>query len=265
MIKNLVISAGFLLLCLLWQNTVAQVSTKKGYRAIDLIHKGHIRGKVTYSGPAIELPTIEITKDEKTCDSKPRKLKAIDIGGDGALKNSVVYIMDIKRGKSFSPMTGPPVLEQNNCAYHPHVQVVPERTTLKILNEDNLWHNVHAYLFPYETQFVLYPSSLPAGGMTLFNVAMLQFVKKIFRDLPEKGIVKFTCDAGHTWMTAYIVIAEHPYFVKVDDHGRFELKDIPVGTYDIAVWHEYFGTQTKEVHIFDNTYTTVDFKYKQGD
>ncbi|MFQ5706361.1 MAG: carboxypeptidase regulatory-like domain-containing protein [bacterium] len=266
MIKRMVISLGLAIFCfffLFGQSTFAQVS-KKGYRSIELLHKGHIRGKVRYTGPAMELPEIEITKDPNVCGSQPRKLKAIDISGDGALRNAVVYIADITRGKPFSPVAGPPVLEQKGCAYYPHVQVVPGRSTLKIVNEDKLWHNVHAYLFPYDTQFVLYPSSLPGGGRTLFNAAMLKFVKKIFRDLPEKGIVKFMCDAGHTWMTAYIVLAEHPYFAKVDQDGRFELKDVPVGTYELAVWHEYFGTKTKDIEIFDNTYTRVDFVYKQG-
>ncbi len=233
-----------------------------GYKAVELTHKGHIHGSVRYVGPAIELPTVEITKDENICGREPRKLKAIDLAANGYLRNAVVYISDIRRGKPFAPMAGPATLEQERCAYHPHVQVVPMRSTLKILNKDQLWHNVHAYHFPYETQFVLYPNSLPAGGRTLFNVAMLKFVKQVVRDLTEPGIVKFTCDAGHTWMTAYVVVAENPYFVKVDDNGRFELKDVPIGHYELGVWHEYFGTQKQEIQVFENTYTTVNFTFK---
>lgn len=263
MCKKRMFSAGVVTLCLLSQTVFAQVSTTKGYRSVELLHRGHIRGKVTYTGAAIELPSIEITKDERVCGSEPRKLKAIDIGIDGALRNAVVYLTDIKRGKPFAPVAGPAVVEQRGCAYHPHVQVVPERSTLKILNEDKIWHNVHAYLFPYDTQFVLYPSSLPARGKTLFNVAMIKAVRKIVRNLPEKGIVKFACDAGHSWMTAYIVVAEHPYFAKVDERGGFELKDVPIGTYEIAVWHEYFGTQTKEVQVSGNIYNRVNFVFNQ--
>ena len=261
MYKKVVILSTLLSgLCPFWTQGFPQTKDK-GYRSVELVHKGHIRGEVTYSGPAIELPSLTITKDQNVCGSEPRPLKAIDVGSNGALRNAVVYITDIKRGKPFAPVTGPAILDQKGCAYHPHVQVVPERSTLKILNEDNIWHNVHAYLFPYDTQFVLYPNSLPAGGKTLFNRAMINVVKKIVRNLPESGIIKFACDAGHSWMTAYIIVAEHPYFVKVDERGHFEIKDVPVGTYEIAVWHEYFGTQVKEVQVSPNIYQRVNFEY----
>ncbi|MFQ5674355.1 MAG: carboxypeptidase regulatory-like domain-containing protein [bacterium] len=259
--KFVALTTVFLGLCLSGIDGFPQAK-EKGYRSVELVHKGHIRGQVTYTGPAIELPSISITKDENVCGSEPRPLKAIDVGNNGALRNAVVYISDIKSGKPFAPVSGPAVLDQKGCAYHPHVQVVPERATLKILNEDNTWHNVHAYLFPYDTQFVLYPNSLPARGKTLFNKAMIKVVKQIVRNLPESGIIKFVCDAGHSWMTAYVVVAEHPYFVKVDEQGRFELKDVPVGTYKIAVWHEYFGTQIQEIKVSPNIYQRVNFVYK---
>lgn len=39
-------------------------------------------------------------------------------------------------------------------------------------------------------------------------------------------------------MSAYVVVVEHPYYAGTDAAGRFELTDIPPGTYTLKLWHE---------------------------
>ena len=43
--------------------------------------------------------------------------------------------------------------------------------------------------------------------------------------------------------------ADHPYFAVTKEDGKFELKDLPPGTYTIEAWHEKLGTQTASVTI----------------
>jgi hypothetical protein len=52
------------------------------------------------------------------------------------------------------------------------------------------------------------------------------------------GILMATCDAGHPWMSAYIVVAEHPYYAVTDAGGKFTLNDVPPGSYTVVMWHE---------------------------
>lgn len=44
------------------------------------------------------------------------------------------------------------------------------------------------------------------------------------------------------WMSPTIILpCEHPYCTVTDEEGRFTLSDVPVGNWEIAVWHERCG------------------------
>ena len=63
--------------------------------------------------------------------------------------------------------------------------------------------------------------------------------------LSKAGVVALTCEAGHPWMTAYILVADHPYTAVTGDEGRFTIDGVPAGTYRIRMWHE--GIRLKQV------------------
>ena len=44
--------------------------------------------------------------------------------------------------------------------------------------------------------------------------------------------------------------------------GRFELKNLPAGTYTIEAWHERLGTQTQQVTIGEKETKDVSFTFK---
>ena len=56
--------------------------------------------------------------------------------------------------------------------------------------------------------------------------------------LTEPGIVYLSCEAGHPWMSAYILVADHAYVAVTDGAGEFLIDNVPPGTYDIKMWHE---------------------------
>ena len=60
-------------------------------------------------------------------------------------------------------------------------------------------------------------------------------------------MVPFKCDV-HGWMNAYAGVLDHPYFAVTTSGGRFELKNLPAGTYTIEAWHERLGVQIAEDH-----------------
>ena len=66
------------------------------------------------------------------------------------------------------------------------------------------------------------------------------------RSLRRPGFYFVQCDAGHPWMSAYIWIVEHPYYVKTDAKGNFELTDVPPGTYTLKFWHEGWEAEPVE-------------------
>ena len=236
-------------------------ATESTYRATKLINKGWIKGRVTHTKPSFEIPLLEVNRDASTCGQNPRKIQAVEIGPDGGLHNAVVYLKEISAGKDFVLSANPPVLRQNHCDFEPHVQLVPPRSSIKITNEDQILHSVHAFWFPMETKFVLYPDSVTYPAKTLFNIAMVAQRKESFQQLGAAGIVKFICEAGHYWMTAYVIVTPHPYYALVDSQGNYTLEDVPPGKYTLVSWHEYFGTKEHPVEVKQNQPVQVNFAY----
>ena len=67
------------------------------------------------------------------------------------------------------------------------------------------------------------------------------------------GLVEVRCDAGHTWMSSWIKVFDHPYFAVTGRDGSFEIKDVADGTYAVKVWHEKLGEKTGSVTVADGS------------
>ena len=74
-------------------------------------------------------------------------------------------------------------------------------------------------------------------------------------------MVRFKCDV-HGWMSAYAGVLDHPYFAVTEPGGRFELKQLPPGTYTIEAWHEKLGTQTQRITLAEKESEDVSFTFK---
>ncbi len=48
---------------------------------------------------------------------------------------------------------------------------------------------------------------------------------------------------------AFCIVKDHPYIAITDQKGRFEIKNLPVGTHQFIVWHETVGYIAKNVII----------------
>jgi len=234
------------------------------YRVVKLFNTGWIKGRVTHSQVNLDIPKLEVNRDASICGSEPRVIQAVDLSPEGGLRNAVVYLKDISAGKDFTLSAEPPVLRQSHCNFEPHLQIVPPMSSIKITNEDKILHGVHAFQFPLDTKFVLYPHSVTYPARTLFNIAMVAQRTESFQQLGAPGIVKFICEAGHYWMTAYAVVAPHPYYVKVGSDGAFEMTDVPPGKYILVSWHELFGTKEQKIEVKENQPAVVNFTYSEA-
>jgi hypothetical protein len=215
---------SFILFALSASTILAQTT----YRKIEVEHGGTITGTVKFVGPIPVDPPFIVTKNVEQCGrTKPFERLILDKGK--GIKNAVVYLEDVEAGKPF-PTTTTYTINQHHCEYVPHVQVVPMGAHLQIMNSDNILHNVHAY-------------DEDSGLRTVCNIA--QPIKGQCTPIKQtqlKGvdILLTTCDAGHPWMSGYVVMCSNPYYVVTDSHGKFALTDVPPGTYKIKMWHEGF-------------------------
>jgi len=65
------------------------------------------------------------------------------ISSSGALPNTVVFLKDITKGKSWDIQEDRQFLNQKTCRYEPHVLLVPANGTLRLKSSDPVLHTVH--------------------------------------------------------------------------------------------------------------------------
>jgi plastocyanin len=196
------------------------------YKEVDVSNGGTVRGVVRLVGNPSKARQLDITKDADYCGRRKASPR-LCVGRKNGVQHAVVSLEGIEQGKMFRPGIKP-VLDQRRCNYEPHVMVFPMGEQLEIVNSDPILHNVHAY-------------DEKAESRTIFNIAQpikgQRTLVKSTRML-KPGAVLTTCDAGHPWMSSYIVVAEHPYYAVTDADGNFTLENVPPGTYRIRMWHE---------------------------
>ena len=62
-------------------------------------------------------------------------------------------------------------------------------------------------------------------------------------------------------MSAFVVVADHPYHSVTDAYGAYEIRDLPAGRYAVHVWHEELGTLAEEVRIEAGGTAKADFTF----
>ncbi len=198
------------------------------YNASSVSNGGTISGVVKLEGEVPEKKMLEITKDQAICGATEKYDESVVVGEGNALKNTIVYLIDISQGKDFDKAVKLEI-DQKNCKFSPHVQIVPVGVRLTMLNNDKVNHNVHIFSSinkPVNKQQTKNRRKMPLAS-----------VKK------AEGPVSVKCDI-HGWMSAWIAYVPHPYFAVTNEKGEFSLEDVPAGTYKLGYWHEACGSNS---------------------
>ena len=87
-----------------------------------------------------------------------------------------------------------------------------------------------------------------AGAAQMFNRAIPVKGQTFTETFTEPGVVRLKCDV-HTWMTAWLFVADTPYAAVTDREGRFAFLSVPAGTYRLRTWHELFGEKSQPVTV----------------
>ena len=211
------------------------------YEAIDVRDGGTVLGVVRFVGHPPTRPRLVVDTHTEVCGGEEKFGEALLIDEDRGVKNVVVYLDGIRRGKSWE--AGQYTLDQEGCRFAPHVLLVPAGADLAVANNDDILHMIRA----------------DGRKNPPFNVGQPKFNRRFTKTLHHPEIIKVTCDI-HSWMSGYIVVQGHPYFTLTDAKGLFRLTDVPPGQYDLRFWHEVLGEKSGKVTVKPNEETTVDVR-----
>ncbi len=229
---------------------VAFAGSADAYKGGKVSGGGSIAGAIKFEGAVPKRKVLSVNKDKKVCAKKPITDDSLVVQ-DGGVVWAVVSLKGVKSGKQWAKDQKKAVVDQKGCVYLPRVVVMKSRTKLLVKNSDRILHNVHTH--PGKT------------GNPVANIAQPKFKKKLrmsTRYFKKPGVVKVTCDV-HDWMKGYIVVADNPYVGVTGPGGKFELRDVPAGSYTLEVWHEALGRKSMKVSVKGGAATAVNVTLKK--
>ncbi len=209
--------------------TVAVMATPQGGRA------GAIRGRVELRRAA---PALERRSSVADLAAPPGGRRLPD------RKTSVVYLESAPRGAFEQQEPGRAVMDQRHETFVPHVLAVTTGTTVEFPNSDRIYHNVFS---------LSKTRSFDLGRYAVGRSKSLRF------DRP--GIVRVFCDI-HSHMSAFILVFSHPFFGLTDTDGRYQLDNIPPGTYAVVAWNEGLASEPQTVSVLGGTTVELDFSLR---
>lgn len=215
------------------------------YTAEQIKQPARISGEVRYAGKASRPRKVSFSGgDAAYCRRFDIREERLLVGRGGGLKNVVLALQGIKRGKPVPEAI--PTLAEWHCTFEPHVLSITAGTKLLLHNRDPVLNTFHATARP--------------SGRTLFNVGMPRKDQKLRRRVKQPGVVQMKCDV-HPWEEAWVVAVDNPYHCVTDERGRFALEQVPPGSYTLVLWHEKLGPKQQRVKLGPGAHLKLKLDY----
>ncbi len=156
------------------------------------------------------------------------------------LGETVVYVE--KAAGTHAPATAN--MDQKGMKFIPQVLTVTAGDTVQFLNHDKVAHNVYS------------PDN---EGYNLGTFKPGETRSYTFK---SQGMYTQLCSV-HPEMLGFIFVGQNPYSAAVDPDGRFALKDVPPGTYQVAVWNSHLKAPPQSVTVAEGKTAKADFALRR--
>lgn len=190
---------------------------------------GDVSLRFVYDGAAPAPVPANVTKDLQFCGKHNLVDESLAVNRDNnGIANVILFIRD----------KNPPVhpsyakdanavidIDNANCRFKPHVVTLRTSQTLQVGNSDPVGHNSNFTTYRNPGQNIL----IPAQGKIKLNFPTV-----------ERLPAKVSCNI-HPWMSAWLVIQDHPYMAASDKDGKITLKNVPTGQWTFQAWQEKAG------------------------
>ena len=226
------------------------------YESVPVTDGGTLQGKVTFKGTPPPPKVFELSRfpDKIFCggfsnEKGYRLLREVIAGQDGGLKDVVVLIEGVQKGKPFTFESAK--MEANICQFLPFVSVVSDKRQITVANRDPVSHDIQGYAYDMSgVDIVLHRAALEKQGTT--DVVNL-----------TKGRKVFTMQCGrHPYMHSWGYAIDNPYHAVTNLDGMFTIGDLPAGTYKVKAWHPILGSQERNVTVTASGTALLEFTFE---
>jgi plastocyanin len=157
------------------------------------------------------------------------------------LETAVVWLTPVN-GTAPKPAAIKAEIGMLSRTFTPHVQVVPVGSTVSFPNKDPFSHNIF--------------STTVGSAFDLGLYGKGQTKDRIFGAV---GAVPVYCNI-HAKMTAWVVSVPTPWYAQPSADGRWTIRGVPAGTYNMHVWHERAAQQVKPISVLANGMVAADIQ-----
>ena len=195
---------------------------------------GRVSGVVKFAGAAPAMPLLDRSRDPN-CPQDQAHAQYVTVGAGGALRDAVVHFAPGK----MPPRTGAlaatgATVDQKACLYRPYVVGVLAGQKIRVKNSDPTPHNVRGM----------------NGDEQLFNEMHIASApdKLLPVEAQAGNAVQLKCDI-HPWMETWVYVSDSPAYAITGADGKFDIGDVPAGSYELEVWHPHLGTKTVKINV----------------
>ncbi len=165
----------------------------------------------------------------------------------GVKKSAGVLVYIEYVDSSFTPPKKHALIDQKDLMFMPVVLPILAGTTVDFLNSDSVLHNV-------------FTPSKCAGNFNLGTWPRGEIRSHTFEN--AGCFVTILCEV-HPDMQAWIAVLQNPYFVRTNQKGEYEIKNIPPGNYELRVWYPFYKTKSEHITVKKFGAIRKDFNLKR--
>lgn len=242
--RYLILVFTLFLLSSIMQTALQEPSDKPMYFPTG--NEANVMGTITVKGALPKARDIDMSADPSCQKLNRRPQTEWVLTNQGRLQNAFIYVKGEKlNAYRFEVPDADVMLNQRACFFEPHVFGLRVGQTLRIINSDPTFHNVHP---------------TPKANQE-WNQTQAQDAPPMIKTFQRAEVmIPIKCNQ-HPWMKAYAGVMNHPYFAVSDSLGKFEIRGLPEGTYKLVIWHEVLGEQEIEITVVPGESRNIDFTF----